>query len=281
VTSRLLRLVLASALAVPAVGVVSHRATLAVDCSAAAVTVPHHVALVVEHKNGALVRVCVGFSGPTISAEDALRASGLELGVNSSGGYGDEVCQIDNEPASYPPECLQQGQPFWSLWVSRADGGWTLSPVGVSSLTLADGDAEGWHFDNGGGAAPPSPHGTCPVPAPAAAPPPTRTPPPVTHPATVTAPNQQAVPSAATTAAAPTTGVPPASVPPTAPLVALAPSVAPSPSTDAGVTLRSGPAVTRPSGGGPSVAGWTLYGLLFTAGLAVLAAQIWRRRRTT
>jgi hypothetical protein len=269
--ARLLRLLLAVVVAIPVIGVAPGTA-LHADCAAAAGDPSHHVPVVVEHGNGAVVRVCVGFSGSSIGAEEALGASGLHPGVDSSSGYGDEVCQIDGEPATYDPQnCLNAGKPFWSLWVSRGGGGWALSPVGVSSLSLGDGDAEGWHFDTGSAGAPPSPRGTCPTATPA----PTRTPiqtrpsPPAHVPATTSPPAPTV---------APATGAQPRSTPATSVAVGLLPS--PEPSQTAGPLLRSGPAVAQPPTSATSRLGWALLGVLLTAALASLAAQLWRRGRS-
>jgi hypothetical protein len=70
--------------------------------------------------------------------------------------------------------------------VSRAGGAWQLSNVGISSLTLADGDAEGFRYVPSSGipAVPPSPAGVCA----AAAPPVATAPPAVTAGPAVTTP---------------------------------------------------------------------------------------------
>jgi hypothetical protein len=278
---RLLRGLLAGALALPAMGIASGTAPV-VGCAAAAAT-PNHVAVVVEHGNQAVVRVCVGFSGPTINAEAALRASGLELGINGSGGLGDEVCQIDGEPAAYDPtECLKSGQPFWSLWVAQAGGAWGMSHLGVSSVTLAGGDAEGWRFETGGGAAPPSPQGTCPATAsaPAATPTPTRSPPATAAPtaavAAASAAGRTPVAAALPVAASSSVSAPAATGAPHLPAAA-----PPAPALTAGPLLRSGPAAVQPTGGGRSLAGWGLLGILLAAGAAVLALQLRRRSRSS
>ena len=64
--------------------------------------------------------------------------------------------------------------------MSRGGGAWQLSSIGISSLTLGDGDAEGFSYVPAAGnpAAPPSPQGVCATAAaaslqPAAAPAPT------------------------------------------------------------------------------------------------------------
>lgn len=134
----------------------------------------HRVGLVVEHGDGLVIRRCVGFDSATATALAVLQASGLEVGTSGyGGGLGAAVCQIDNEPASYPPGCFTASGSYWVLFVSHAGGAWVTSDLGASSETVAGGDDVGFRFDSQTGADPPpaSPAGTCPV----MTPPPART----------------------------------------------------------------------------------------------------------
>lgn len=133
------------------------------------------VGLVVEHGDGRVIRRCVGFNTPTATALAVLQGSGLEVGISSYGGaLGDAVCQIDNEPSTYPPGCFTSSGSYWVLFVSHAGGAWAVSSVGASNVTVANGDDVGFRYDPQAGAEPPppSPAGTCPV----VTPPPARTP---------------------------------------------------------------------------------------------------------
>jgi hypothetical protein len=122
----------------------------------------------------------VAFAGASITAEEALNASGIPWRAYDYGGsLGRAVCQVDGEPATPPSghfdrdNCLYSNGSYWSLRVARAGGGWTGSPRGVSSTVLSDGDAEGLAYGDGTQVLP-SPAGVCPAsaPAPAPAPPP-------------------------------------------------------------------------------------------------------------
>jgi hypothetical protein len=139
----------------------------------------HRVALVVEHGDGRVIRVCVGFSASvsSISALAALQSSALEIGTESYGSLGTAVCQIDNEPAQYTT-CLPASGSYWVLFISHAGGAWTTSSKGVSFATVVDGDGVGFRYDPQAGAdpPPPSPAGTCPVPTPSPGPTPTPVP---------------------------------------------------------------------------------------------------------
>jgi hypothetical protein len=150
----------------------------------------HHAALVVEHGNGAVIRVCVSFSEAQITGEELLRRSGIEYSTQPYGGNGDAVCQVDNEPAGYT-NCFQDGK-FWALFVSRSDGAWAYSSHGVSTAEFGDGDGEGLRYQSQSGSSPPgaSPAGVCPAPVPAT---------PVPRPTSASAASARPGPSAAAT----------------------------------------------------------------------------------
>ncbi|MFI5284946.1 MAG: hypothetical protein ACHQ4F_01365 [Candidatus Dormibacteria bacterium] len=135
----------------------------------------HRAGLVVEHGDGQVIRRCVGFDASTATALEVLQASGLEVAISSYGGsFGAAICQIDNEPATYPPGCFSTSGSYWVLFVSRGGGAWATSDLGVSNVTVNGGDDIGFRYDSQTGTdpPPPSPAGTCP----AVTPPPTRTP---------------------------------------------------------------------------------------------------------
>jgi len=196
VTGRLLRITLAVPVLAAGLGAASSAARLgpaATLCAQAASV--HPVGLVVEHGDGRVIRRCVGFGSATTTALAVLQASGLEVGISSyGGGLGDAVCQIDTEPATYPPECFTATGPYWVLFVSRAGSAWAVSSLGASNVTVANGDDIGFRYDSQTGTdpPPPSPAGTCPTVTPS----PARTP----TPAAGTTPPPRATPSAAVAA---------------------------------------------------------------------------------
>jgi hypothetical protein len=144
-------------------------------CAQAGAT--HRVALVVEHGDGRVIRICVGFTASTVTALTVLQSSGLEIGIESYGSLGTAICQIDHEPAQYTT-CLPTTGSYWVLFLSRAGGAWTTSSRGASSATVTDGDGVGFRYDPQAGAdpPPPSPAGTCPVITPSPVPTPTPAP---------------------------------------------------------------------------------------------------------
>ena len=158
---------LASALAIPLAGLAvgagaatAHLLTEPASCVAATYT--SHVTLVVEHGDGRVVGLCIGFDGSSITGEQILAASGLEYATAGYGSLGDAVCQIDSEPAAYA-ECLPSGGSYWAVFVSRSGDPWVEAAAGVSTEAFASGDAEGFRYDPESGADPPpaSPEGIC------------------------------------------------------------------------------------------------------------------------
>jgi hypothetical protein len=184
----------------------------------------NRAALVVEHGNGSVVQRCVAFDGASIGGVDLLDASGLRWSGQTFSEFGQAVCAIDGEPATY--SSCPGGDRYWALFLLRAGGSWKLSAVGISSLSLADGDANGFRYEPSSGiaAAPPAPE---PCPAAVTAPP--------------TAPG-----------GAPTN---PAPGPATVPAPASAAPTAVPPSASASAAASGGPAATISSSAAPSVGG--------------------------
>ena len=148
-------------LALGLAGAAAHLAATPSPCAAASYA--HHATLVVEHGDARVIGLCIGFDGASITGEQLLQASGLEYATATYGSLGEAVCQIDSEPASYPPGCWTSTSPYWAMFVSRSGGGWRPADHGVSSETFGDGDAEGFRYDSQSGAEPPpaSPGGIC------------------------------------------------------------------------------------------------------------------------
>jgi hypothetical protein len=121
----------------------------------------NHAPLVVEHADGSVVTRCVAFDSDSISGEDLLNRSGLAWSAQTFGGFGDAVCAIDGEPVSYV-DCLGKDR-YWAVFVARAGGSWQLANEGISTLTLGDGDAEGFRYVPASGlpATPVSAAGVC------------------------------------------------------------------------------------------------------------------------
>ena len=227
----------------------------------------HHATVVVSHLDPKMptLRVCVPFDEAQISGHELLHRSGVEVGFSSTyGGEGSAVCQVDNEPASYPPDCLNTSGPYWSVWTASYHGAWSYSrSSGVDRVTIRDGDSEGFRYASPSGQAPPaSPADTCPPPvAPSVSPAPSAT-------AVSTAPARTPTggPVGATASSPAATGTPStvASVPAAPDSPKLEPGVSPPPHSPAGRAPVTG---SPPSGGWAGPAAAALAGVLLVGGL--------------
>jgi hypothetical protein len=182
----------------------------------------NHAALVVEHADGSVVTRCVAFDADSISGEELLNLSGISWSPQTFPGFGDAVCALDREPAQYA-QCPGKDR-YWAVFVARAGGSWQLANVGISTMTLSDGDAEGFRYVPASGvpAVPVSADGACAAVAatPTPAPPAAATPRPSRAAAATVPPSVAAATAAAaamtTTTVAPASGATPTDSAPTA-----------------------------------------------------------------
>jgi hypothetical protein len=268
---------LAVGLAAATLGALASLAPIAPADPTCAAAGANHAAVVVEHGDGSVTTRCVAFATTTVTGTQLLTLSGIAWSSQTFGGFGDAVCALDGEPARYL-ECPGKDS-YWAVFVASAGGSWRLASVGISSLALRDGDAEGFRYVPAAGnpVAPVSPAGVCAAPA-------TAKPAPATaRPAAVVSPTASAAPSSASTTPQPSVSasvplsVEPTALPSEAATNAVAPIDAATPPTP---TPRSADPPSPAPPGGPdsglvaaSVAGVAL------AGLAVLGFIARRRRR--
>jgi hypothetical protein len=244
-------------------------APLVPGCAAAG---SNHAALVVEHADGSVVTRCVAFDADSISGEELLDRSGVVWSGQTFGGFGDAVCALDGEPVSYA-ECLGKDR-YWAVFVIRVAGSWQLANAGISTLTLHDGDAEGFRYVPASGVpvAPVSSAGVCG----AAAATPTATPtttPTTTPTATPTAtPRPRASVAVTATTASPTAGATTTATEP--PAFGVAPTSTAT-TAAAATTTATATASPPPRAPTPAPSGGTDLGLMAAAvaggGLAGLA----------
>lgn len=104
---------------------------------------PSHASLVIEHGDGSVVSRCVAFDTPTISGDRLLAAAGVSWSGQTFGGFGIAVCAVEEEPSRYG-SCPGADR-YWAVF-EASGGDWGLSPVGISSMTVADGDALGLRY---------------------------------------------------------------------------------------------------------------------------------------
>jgi hypothetical protein len=148
----------AVALAAAAVAALAPGSPLAATCAGAGAS---HAALVVEHGDGSVVTRCVAFDTAAVTGQRLLDSSGVAWSGQTFGGFGEAVCAVDAEPEHY--SSCPGSDNYWAVFVSRGGGAWQLTSVGISSLTLNDGDAEGLRYVPAVGtpAPPPVPAGVC------------------------------------------------------------------------------------------------------------------------
>ncbi|HLY14084.1 MAG TPA: hypothetical protein VKR24_07015 [Candidatus Limnocylindrales bacterium] len=155
----------------------------------------------------------------------------MEYRTVDFGGLSAAVCQVDSEPALFPPTCWTSSSPFWELFVARKGGGWTWSSLGMSAQVFHDGDAEGFRYEAQSDQLPPKILGSCPSATP--------TPNPTAKPTARPTPNPTARPTAAASAGPAT--VPPPTLNPGEASSAPAPSPSQPPLGDvAGATATAG-----------------------------------------
>jgi len=245
---------LALGLAALTLGALASLARVAPVVPACAAAGAHHAAVVVQHGDGSVASRCVAFDASDVTGEQLLTQSGIAWSGQTFGGFGDAVCALDGEPARYL-DCPGKDS-YWAVFVSSGGGSWRLSNVGISSLTLRDGDAEGFRYvpSVGNPIAPTSPAGVCRAPVSAA-------------------PSADA--SSRVTAPSPPGASPPLSSPST--LRTSAGQIAVAAAT-AGIARTAGSGTPPPSGpDGGLLAASVAVGAL--AGLAVLRLMARRRQR--
>ncbi|MGH2513255.1 MAG: hypothetical protein ACRDGQ_11270 [Candidatus Limnocylindrales bacterium] len=148
------------------------------------------MALVVQHGDGSSVARCVAFSGPSLTGEAVLSASGLSYATIPYG-FGKAVCQVDGEPATFPASCWTTTSRFWTLFVAERGGSWFPATLGVSVQVFHDGDSEGLRYEPQDGPIAPTASGNCPT----ATPPPSATPPPTAATAPSVKPSRSPTPA--------------------------------------------------------------------------------------
>jgi hypothetical protein len=119
---------------------------------------PPQAGLVVRFGDDSVETRCVDLgSNGTLTSEQMLRQSGLDVTVAFDPGAGAAVCKIGQEGCNYPSEgCFCQctfapGQPcrYWAFY-HLGPNGWVFSQQGASSFTVRDGSVQGWSWGPGG-----------------------------------------------------------------------------------------------------------------------------------
>lgn len=104
--------------------------------------------VVIRHGDGTLIYAYVQFEEESISGEELLLRTGLELTFSPYGGLGTGVCRIDGEgcPAD-DCYCESYTNPAYYWQYFQHDGStWASSHQGPSSRKIRDGDIDGWSW---------------------------------------------------------------------------------------------------------------------------------------
>jgi hypothetical protein len=113
------------------------------------------VGLVVKFGDGSVFTDCIGYTGPGMTGEDVLDASGLPVVKDTSYGLGAAICKIWQDGCDYPGEhcfCQCEGADceYWAYYhLDQQAGEWVYSGMGASWNTVQAGDVEGWAWGNG------------------------------------------------------------------------------------------------------------------------------------
>jgi hypothetical protein len=114
------------------------------------------VGLVVKFADGSVFTDCIDYTGPGMTGEDVLDASGLPINKDTSYGLGTAICRIRNDGCSYPSQscfCKCTGQPpclYWTYYhLSEQKSEWVYSGMGASWHAVEPGSVEGWAWGDG------------------------------------------------------------------------------------------------------------------------------------
>ena len=115
------------------------------------------VGLVVKFGDGSVFTDCIDHTGPGMTGEDVLDASGLAVVKDTSYGLGAAICKIGNDGCDYPHpdscfcQCTGEGPClYWAYYhLDQQAGEWVYSGMGASWNTVQAGDVEGWAWGNG------------------------------------------------------------------------------------------------------------------------------------
>jgi hypothetical protein len=118
---------------------------------------PSKAGLVVQFSDGSVATACVDL-GPDRQATglEVLTASGLQLLLENTPGYGAAVCQIESDGCAFPAEpcfckCTLGGGEACRYWsYSRLVGDrWQYSQIGAGRTIVEPGSVEGWAWGSG------------------------------------------------------------------------------------------------------------------------------------
>lgn len=133
---------LCSAFGVAAIGVV------AIGAGAAAT---HRAGVIVDTGSGTHI-VVVSFPEDSITGLDLLQRAGADPVVRSFTGQGGGVCALYGVGHTADSSCLGSNDDprYWGYFLAHGGAtSWTYARAGAGSVTVHDGDVDGWRYGNG------------------------------------------------------------------------------------------------------------------------------------
>jgi hypothetical protein len=112
---------------------------------------PNGAGIVVQFEDGSRIYAYVQFSEESLTSEELLLRSGLDVVVAPYGGLGAAVCSIQGQGCpSSNCFCRSYSHPayFWRFHTWQG-GGWAEQPQGMSSRRVTDGSVDGWLWSAG------------------------------------------------------------------------------------------------------------------------------------
>lgn len=109
---------------------------------------PNRATVVVDTGSGPVWSACISFSGSISGIEALQRADAvitdLDPVFDQYSGIGKAVCRLRGVGTD-PPDCLGKSVDYWAYSHNGK-----VAPVGAGSVTVNDGDVEGWRYGTGG-----------------------------------------------------------------------------------------------------------------------------------
>ncbi|MEP7060733.1 MAG: hypothetical protein ABI828_08375, partial [Actinomycetota bacterium] len=116
---------------------------------AAALSGSPHAALVVD-TGSKVSSYCVALGAASVSGIQLVQKAGQQFGLSYRLGFGGQaVCMLNGVGGPAGDDCLTGQSQFWGYWLGNGSGGWTWSSTGAGSVTVHDGDVQGWAWGSG------------------------------------------------------------------------------------------------------------------------------------
>lgn len=119
---------------------------------------PNQAALVIQFDSDRVETRCLSFDGDTITGQEMLARSGLDVLIDATRGMGITVCRIEGVGCNFPTEhcfcqCMGSGNSgcaYWNYFYrDPGSGSWVYSPLGATLHKARPGSVEAWVWGDG------------------------------------------------------------------------------------------------------------------------------------